>query len=159
VFIYLRYVDRVPPLKFLRLTLNWKRGLLVGFVIAVIDFLGTLARLGPPDWHALSITWNSILSTSILIGFFEEIPFRGFILQKLQERLDFWTATLISSLLFVGAHLPGWIMLGQLRAYNVIFVFLFGTIMAVAFRYTKSLWTSIVAHSLNDFIASVIFRI
>jgi hypothetical protein len=68
VVIYLRYIDRVPPFEFLQLTRNWKRGLLIGLVIAAIDFLGTLARRGPPDWHALYITWNGILSTSILFS-------------------------------------------------------------------------------------------
>ena len=74
---------------------------------------------------SVRLTWNSVLVISILVGFFEEIPFRGFILQKLQERFDFWTAVVISSLLFVGAHIPGWIMLGSLTAYNAGYIFAF----------------------------------
>jgi len=49
-------------------------------------------------------------------------------------------------------------MLDQFNAYNVIFIFMFGTIAAVLFRCTKSLRASIVAHSLNDSIANVIFH-
>ena len=39
------------------------------------------------------MTWNSVLDTSLGIGFFEEIPFRGFILQKLGARMNFWLVT------------------------------------------------------------------
>ena len=39
------------------------------------------------------MTWNSVLGTSLGIGFFEEIPFRGFILQKLGARMNFWLVT------------------------------------------------------------------
>src|SRR5262249_23402910 len=105
-----------------------------------------------------SVTWNSILGTSLLIGFIEEIPYRGFILQKFQERYGFWVANLLSSLLFLSMHLPGWISLHVLRAEVVIFVFFFGALMAFVFRYSKSLGSAIVAHSLNDFLSVVIFR-
>ena len=95
----------------------------------------------------------------MLVGVFEEIPFRGFILRKLQERFDFGTSVAISSLLFVGAHVPGWIRLGLLSAYNVIYIFVFGTVMAIILRYSKSLWAPIVTHSLNDGLSNVIFHI
>jgi uncharacterized protein len=159
VFIYLPSIDREPPLEFLKLTQFWKRGLIIGLALSVLDFCGTAARRGLPDWHALYLTWNSVLSTSILIGFFEEVPFRGFILQKLQERWGFWIANAVSSILFVAAHIPGWIMLGQFTAYNVVYIFLFGSIMAIVFKYSKSLWAPIVTHSLNDFISNVVFHI
>jgi membrane protease YdiL (CAAX protease family) len=72
------------------------------------------------------VTWNSVLSTSILIGLFEEIPFRGFILQKLQEKFPFWISNLLSSLLFLIIHLPGWMMLHALMWSNVISIFVLG---------------------------------
>jgi membrane protease YdiL (CAAX protease family) len=42
---------------------------------------------------------------------------------------------------------------------NVISVFLFGIVMAIVLKVGKSLWGSIVAHSLNDFISVVLFRL
>lgn len=158
VFWYLRRVDGVDPIQYLRLKEHWKRGLVVGFVLSLINLAGNVARFPPSTWHGPYVTWNSILSTSILVGFFEEVPFRGFILQKLEERFSYWTSVVISSALFVGIHLPGWIRLGVLTAYNVAFIFIFGAIMALIFKYAKSLWAPIVAHSLNDFISGVLIH-
>jgi len=67
----------------------------------------------------------------LLIGIIEEIPYRGFMLQKLAERLGFWRANLITSLLFLAIHLPGWIAL--------------------------QLWAPILTHSANDFLSFVVF--
>jgi membrane protease YdiL (CAAX protease family) len=156
---YLHCIDKVDVLEYLQLKRQWKRGVVIGLALSVINFFGTAARLGWPNWSSAHVTWNSILGTSILVGVFEEIPFRGFILRKLQERFDFGTSAAISSLLFVGAHVPGWIRLGLLSAYNVIYIFVFGTVMAIILRYSRSLWAPIVTHSLNDGLSNVIFHI
>jgi membrane protease YdiL (CAAX protease family) len=66
---------------------------------------------------------------------------------------------LISSLLFLGVHLPGWISLHLLNAPTVVSVFVFGAAMAILLKLSKSLWACIVAHSLNDFISFVLFHI
>ncbi len=159
VCLYLRYIDRAELSEYLKLKRYWQRGVLIGLALTVVNFLGSLTRFGLPHPSAQAITWNSILSTSLLIGFVEEIPYRGFILQKFQERFDFWVANLISSLLFLGIHLPGWISLRILKPASVVSVFIFGVLMAIVFKYAKSLWSVIVAHSLNDFLAFVIFHI
>jgi membrane protease YdiL (CAAX protease family) len=159
VFGYLGYVDRVDVLEYLRLKQHWRRGVLIGLTLSVINFVGTMARIGHPVWSSAHVTWNSILGTSILIGVFEEIPFRGFVLQKLQERFDFVTAVVISSVLFVGAHIPGWIMLGSLSVSRTAYIFAFGSVMAIVLRYSQSLWAPIIAHSLNDGLSNVLFHI
>jgi len=38
-------------------------------------------------------------------------------------------------------------------------VFIFGGIMAITFKYSDSLWAPIVAHSANDFLSFVVFRL
>jgi membrane protease YdiL (CAAX protease family) len=158
VFLYLRYIDGVDPIEYLKLKQNWKRGILIGIILSIINFLSSMLRFGVPHLSIESFTWNSILGTSLLIGFIEEIPYRGFILQKLDEQYGFWVANLLSSLLFLSIHLPGWISLHLFSIESVIFVFLFGVIMAIIFKYGKSLWGPIITHSLNDFITSVIFH-
>jgi membrane protease YdiL (CAAX protease family) len=158
VFVYLRRLDHVNPIEYLQLRLHWKRGLAVGVVLSGVNFMLTIWRFGLPNLHAANVTWNSILGTSILIGFFEEVPFRGFMLQKLEESLAFWIAATISSVLFVGIHIPGWALLGTLKASNIAFIFVFGMIMAIVFKFSRSLWAPIVAHSLNDFISGVLFH-
>jgi uncharacterized protein len=159
VLIYLRFVDGVNPFIYLKLGQYWKRGILVGLALSLLNFLGMILRFGPPHLSMQHITWNSLLSTSFLIGFVEEIPFRGFILQKFQERWHFWPANLLSSVLFVGIHLPGWISLHLLSLNAVITIFLLGFIFALVFHYSRSLWSSIIMHSLNDFLSSVLFHI
>jgi CAAX protease family protein len=159
VFAYLRYIDKVDVLEYLRLKKHWRRGVVVGLALSVVNVLGTMARMGQPAWSSVHVTWNSILGTSILVGVFEEIPFRGFIWQKLLERFDAVTSTIISAVLFVGAHIPGWILLGSLTAYNLVYIFVFGTVMAIILRYSKSLWAPIISHSLNDGVSHVLFHI
>jgi len=100
VFLYLRFIDHVDPLNYLKLIQNWKQGLLIGLGLSLIIFFGNLLRYGVPHPARPLFTWNSFLSSSVLIGFIEEIPYRGFILQKFEQRGGFWMANPITSLLF-----------------------------------------------------------
>lgn len=159
VFVYLHSIDHVHPIVYLKLNQYWKRGILLGLALSLLNFVGMLLRFGPPHPSMSSITWNSVLSTSILIGVFEEIPFRGFIFQKLQEKFPVWISSLLSSLLFLGIHLPGWIMLHALTWSNVVSIFVLGMIFAVIFCFSKTLWSSIITHSLNDFLSSILFHL
>src|SRR5262245_28402534 len=75
VFVYLRYVDGVNPTLYLKLRQHWRRGVLVALGFSLVNLSITLAQRGSPHVHAAAFTWNSILSTSLLIGFFEEVPY------------------------------------------------------------------------------------
>lgn len=159
VWLYLRCLDRVDPLGYLKLRHHIRRGLVVGLVLTAVNLAGTIARFGLPELTAERVTWNSILGTSFLIGFIEEIPYRGFMLQKFAERVGFWLATLITSLLFLAIHLPGWMALQTLRFDAAVTIFIFGVVMALVFRWSGSLWAPILGHSANDFLSFVIFRL
>ena len=159
VFVYLRFVDGVQPLEYLKLTRNVRRGLVIALVLTILNLLGSMLRFGLPHPSMQRVTWNSVLGTSFLVGFIEEIPYRGFMLQKLGERVSFWTANLITSLLFVAVHVPGWLALHILRLDTAITIFVFGAVMAIAFKYSESLWAPIVTHSTNDFLSFVLFRL
>jgi hypothetical protein len=65
VFGYLRYVDRVDVLGYLQLKQHWRRGVVIGLTMSVVNFVGTMARIGHPVWSSAHVTWNSILGTSI----------------------------------------------------------------------------------------------
>jgi hypothetical protein len=95
VFFMLRLNDRAPPLRSLGLVEYWQRGVLVGVALASLLFTASWMRFGWPT--APYLTWNSLLGTSIGVGFFEEIPFRGYVLQKLATRMNFWFANLLTS--------------------------------------------------------------
>lgn len=159
VFVYLRVVDHVNPLDYLKLRQKWKTGLVVGLGLSLINFVIFFVQFGLPHLDSSHVTWNSILSTSIAIGFIEEIPFRGFILQKLTTMFsNFWIANLVTSFLFLLVHIIGWILLGStqtLSLYSMIFAFSF--VIGIIFRYSNSLWGVIIVHSLNDFFSAVLF--
>ena len=159
VWLYLRYVDGVEPLDYLKLNHHVRRGLVVAICLTIMNLLGSIMRFGTPHLNMERITWNSVFGTSFLVGFIEEIPYRGFILQKFAERVDFWVANLITSLLFVAVHVPGWIALHTLGVAQAETIFVFGAVMAIALRYSGSLWAPIVTHSANDFLSFVVFRL
>ena len=159
VFLYLRLLDGTEPLAYLRLKGSIQRGLLVGLALTALNFLLLFSRFGPPHPSVDRVTWNSVLGTSILIGFIEEVPYRGFMLRKFSERVGFWYSNLITSVLFVLIHLPGWLALHTFRAETAGSIFIFGIVMAMALRYSKSLWAPIVAHSTNDCLTFIFFRL
>jgi membrane protease YdiL (CAAX protease family) len=158
VFLYLKYVDNVDPIAYLKLRDRWKLGIVVGAVVTLLNFLLSALAYGIPTFNWQVVTWNSVIGTSVLIGFVEEVPFRGFILQKLQERMSFWPANIVSSLLFLLIHFPGWVLLHIFNMRTAAAVFVIGVLMAILFRYSRSLWSSIVAHSGNDFVSFMIFH-
>ena len=118
-----------------------------------------LVRFGLPHPSMQLVTWHSVLGTSFLVGFIEEIPYRGFMLQKFTDHTGFWIANLITSLLFLAVHVPGWMALHMLRAGTAASIFIFGVVMAIAFKYSDSLWAPIVTHSTNDFLSVLIFHV
>ena len=157
VLLYLRYVDGVNPFEYLRMTPPVRRGVILALVLTAINVVGTFARFGVPHLSLQRVTWNSILGTSFLIGFFEEIPYRGFMLRKFSERMNGWLANLVTSLLFLSIHLPGWIALHTFNAGGAASVFVLGVVLAWAVSYSGSLWAGIITHSANDCLTFVIF--
>lgn len=159
VVVYLHRLDRVDPIRYLKLWPYVGRGVLVSVVITMLNLGGSVLRFGIPHPSLRTLTWNSVLGTSLMVGVIEEIPYRGFMLQKYAERVGRCRATLITSLLFVAIHVPGWIALHMLRVDRAVSIFIFAVVMAAIVTHSRSLWASIIAHSANDFISFVLFRV
>ena len=85
--------------------------------------------------------------------------FRGFILNKLMDRTSFWKANLITSLLFVAIHIPFWL---YARGLTGEVAFVLGGVMVVSlilgyfFKKFDSLIPPILAHVINNMIASLV---
>lgn len=93
----------------------------------------------------------SILTAGLLIvvaaPISEEVFFRGFMFGALRNSLPLWTAALISALVWGALHLSG----GNLGV--AIQLSLFGIVLAWLYERSGSLWSPILAHTINNAIA------
>ena len=149
-FLYLIYVSRCNPWTYLKLTTNIGKGLLwalagaLWFAVA-LSYRHVLQGI-PINLHLGFGAW---LDMVVLVGFIEEIPFRGLAFQKLHEFMGFWPASLLSSFLFVCLHLPT-------APYTALYVFVFAWMMCVVLKRSGSLWGCIIIHSLNDLLSLIV---
>ena len=107
---------------------------------------GFLERLlWDPPWLAAAAALDSVAWAPLV----EEIAFRGVLYGTLRTKLDAGPATLLSAVVFAGAH--GYGVAGFAS------VFVSGVLWAVAYERTRSLWPGMLAHAASNTIASVVF--
>lgn len=99
------------------------------------------------------------------IGFYlisptlEEVLFRGLIQNEFQRRISSWSAILLTSILFVGIHLPHWLWRSGFSfplVVNCFGVFLFSLLAGWIFVRGETLWIPILAHIANNTLASLL---
>lgn len=86
----------------------------------------------------------AIILVVIITPLVEEMLFRGTIFGGLRERYGFWTAAIISSLVFAVMHLNPW---------SIVCTFIIGMFYALLFEKTGSLIYSMLGHGINNLIA------
>lgn len=159
VFLYLKFIDKMNPWEYLGLKAGWCKGVLWGLIIGLVQIsfyagLNYFLKGKPPT---LNLGIGSWLNGIILVGFIEETLFRGFILQKLTDWIGFWRANSLTSILFMLIHFPGWVEAKSFTGLVMpIAVLILGFLFGLAKKYTKSLWASIIFHSINNFVAMAI---
>lgn len=85
------------------------------------------------------------VGVTVFLGpFSEEVFFRGFVLPGLAGPLGFWRAAGVSSLLFAGAHGIVGVMVPA---------FATGLLLAWLYRRTRSLWATVLAHTMQNALA------
>jgi membrane protease YdiL (CAAX protease family) len=140
--------------KYLRLV-NIKKGLLTGTVLGLIFIaLSAIVDCLTKSFHLPTINF-SFFGAVIFAPLFEEIVFRGFILKNIYDKNKvFWQANLITALMFLGIHIPGWYFqerLFILKSITSAFtVFIVGLIAGYAKKKSDSLWGSILFHAINN---------
>jgi uncharacterized protein len=120
----------------------------VGFFLGVLILcVGTLILYFTHHLQWIDINFNAndlfiSFGLMVIVAFYEEIVFRGYILNNLLSSLSKWTALLISALLFALAHAanPGYSMLAAVN------IFLAGVLLGINYIYTKNLWFAILLH-------------
>lgn len=159
VLLYLKSIDHKKPFEYLKLTNDIPKGIKwgliasAGFIIyhliiaLVLKTVNFNFNIGIEKWIA-----------GLLVGFVEEVPFRGFILQKSQEHFNFWTANMITVLIFLIYHYPTWYFSGHfhLFSFNVVFA---GLIWGYLLKKSNSLWPAIIAHSVFNLAIWIIFGV
>lgn len=132
---------------------------LAGFLAAVAAFETTVGNK--------SLAWRGLAAMPMapgLLQFFvspllEEILFRGLVMKELLALRPRLPAGMLTSLLFVGAHLPFWLTHGGPSAAmwsNALGVFLFSLVACWMFARTSSIWPPTVAHIANNLLAAML---
>ena len=159
------WVWRRPPFKYVKLT---TRVDLQGLMIATLVVAAWLtvvivveATLSGKTIAAMLLhrDWLMILAGVIVSPILEEILFRGFFLNGLNESLSFWKSNVISAALFMLTHSPYWVSKNGFSGpvlKNAANVFLLGCLFGWVMKKTNSLWPAIGAHIANNFLSGLI---
>jgi hypothetical protein len=123
--------------------LAWLPMVYIGCGLAVATFLGL-----PPATVLLLILLNTLL-----VGFSEELMFRGVLLQAFRHATSIWMAVLLTSVAFGAVHSLNVFVTGDLRAALIqsSAAFLSGLVFIALRLRTGSLWPPIIVHALWDF--------
>ena len=163
VFLYVRFVERVPALTYLRMDSFGQRwGIWLGagvvFVLAVFGGQALLtgsASLQRPENGA---AWALMLFKLPAAPLVEEIFFRGFVQRTLTVRFPFWAGNLLTALLFTAAHWVGW---GYFFGWQTILalspgVFAIGWVLGFITHKTGSTWPGVIVHIFNNFVSWIV---
>ena len=97
-------------------------------------------QIGMDTWQGVVL---SLVGIGILAPIGEELFFRGLLYDWFRQKMPLWAAVVISSVLFGLAHYDSWMVM--------ISTFIMGVGLALAYQYTKSIWTSILIHIFTNF--------
>ena len=119
--------------------------------LAVYGQHRTLSGLPP------AIFWVSGFTLATVV---EELTFRGYFTRVLST-CGTWVAVIGSSLLFVGIHIPGWILLDIPGTWKAgvamsLSIFALGCLLAAVFLKTESIWPCILLHAFNNLAAALV---
>jgi membrane protease YdiL (CAAX protease family) len=131
---------------------NFWVGLLWGFLamsgVLFVVFLLRGCRITGVDTHgaALGLAFLEWAGAFLLVGFFEEFTFRGYMQFTLTTGIGFWTAAILLSILFLLAHVGN---SGE-SVFGVVQVAAFGIFLCIVLRRTGNLWWAIGFHAAWD---------
>lgn len=109
--------------------------------------------LSPSDWKSI---WTTCI-VAVLVGFFEELLFRGILLQSLMTRMNAALAVIVAAIVFGLFHYVNWVS-GQplgITTMQVLGAMAGGLLFGAIVLWTGSLWPSVFLHGLWDASVSV----
>ena len=130
-------------------------GFLAGIVLLCIAsiFLFFTKNL---QWTAIHFNAKDLFlgfGLMVIVAFYEEMVFRGYLLNNLLDSVNKWTALYITAFLFALAHTnnPGITVLAFVN------IFLAGLLLGVNYIFTKNLWFAIALHFSWNFFQGPVF--
>ncbi|MCL2569658.1 MAG: CPBP family intramembrane metalloprotease [Firmicutes bacterium] len=113
------------------------------FFIGILSMIGYRLPVGVvlPSFEGVGGLFMVLFLVAVLPGICEEITHRGFLMNGLVSKLGVFKAILFSSILFGFMHM---------NVMQVFYAAILGYIMGVAMFATKSIWTPIIMHFLNN---------
>lgn len=126
----------------------WGAG--VGLILGAI--VTTIKTLTHQPLFQFTVAW-SFVNAVLLSPIIEEIVFRGALMESLKTRYSFIRANLITGILFLCIHMPGWFFQGRLgeklmSPTGAIPIFALGLLFGYVAHKSKSVAASAVTHTL-----------
>jgi hypothetical protein len=146
-----RSLREVLNLKNWRGWLAWGGG--VGFLISLTGFIPSFLRGDPLFPTQFDVPLFSVLTIAPV---FEEFLMRGAIFGNLQQVHSTAVANVVSSLMFIVLHIPGWYFMGTLTENltrpigGALSIFLLGLAFGYATHRGRSVIAGMLAHFLNN---------
>jgi uncharacterized protein len=159
-FIFRRWVDRKS---FISLGLDFQghgKDAMAGSMLAVFIICSgsiLLKWTGHLKWMDIIFDPKALFlafGTIIIIAFYEELIFRGYVLSNLMDSFPKWLALLISALLFMVFHWTGQSSIGFFSLANMLIM---GLIAGLNYIYTRNIWFSICFHIGWKFLEGPVF--
>jgi len=147
IFLYLKLKNKINPLVYLKIIGNSKQGIIIAIIVSSIFIILLITKNAINRFNSIHFNLGLLWISGLLVGFFEEIPFRGFILQKLCNYMKFWKANLLTTLIFVSFHIPTWINSNTHILSSAINISMVSLVLGYLFKEYKSLWIPIICHS------------
>ncbi len=134
---------------------EFSAGMVLGSILPIIGFLwyyveGALqVTWKPASLNIELLGWIILMIVGLLgVAFWEELFFRGYLLQTLATSIGLVPAVLVSCLLFGAIHVGTYGM----KPGAILSTALLGFVLTVLYLRTKSLWAPIGMHFMNNFL-------
>lgn len=149
-YIYIKYKEKEEVLVYLKLKENVGQGVLIGVVVSSIFIILLFTKNAIIGSWKINLNLGIFWISGLLVGFLEEIPFRGFLLQKFSNYMSFWRANILTTVLFVSCHIPTWINSNKPILQTAISISFASLALGYLFKKYNSLWIPIICHSIYD---------
>lgn len=114
----------------------------IGLAVAALAVTGA-AEIGAPDWSALADSrWIHGFFVFVMVGFFEEILSRGFMMTALKTTRKTWLIVSLPAVIFGLLHAVN----PNVTAFSLLNIMLVGILFAYLFIKTGRLWAPIGYH-------------